>query len=85
MYREHVCDFDKSIGDCSMKWLIMFGFMDLRGPRVSRRPTSVLLSFVGITSWCLAFTEKTSIFISMEAYSHIHNMEVTGNFRDSGS
>ena len=31
-----------------MKWLIMLGFMDLRGPRVCRRSTPVLLNlFIG--------------------------------------
>ena len=31
MYRQHVYDLEKRRGDCLMKWLIMLGFMDLRG------------------------------------------------------
>ena len=42
MYRQHVYDWEKRRGDCLMKWLIMLGFMDLRGPRVCRRSTPVL-------------------------------------------
>ena len=43
VYRQHVFDLEKRRGDCLMKWLIMLRFMDLRGPRVCRRSTSVLL------------------------------------------
>ena len=45
MNRQHVYDLEKRRGDCLMKWLIMLGFMDLRGPRVCRRSTPVLLNF----------------------------------------
>ena len=31
MYRQHVYDLEKRRGDCLMKWLILLGFMDLRG------------------------------------------------------
>ena len=45
MYSQHVPVYDlkKKRGDCLIKWLIMLGFMDLRGPRVCRRSTPVLL------------------------------------------
>ena len=43
MYRQYVYHLEKRRGDCLMKWLIMLGFMDLRGPRVCRRSTPVLL------------------------------------------
>ena len=43
MSRQHVYDLEKRRGDCLIKWLIMLGFTDLRGPRVCRRSTPVLL------------------------------------------
>ena len=48
MYRQHVpvYDLEKRRGDCLIKWLIMLGFIDLRGPRVCRRSTPVLWSQV---------------------------------------
>ena len=44
MYRQHVPVYDlkKRRGDCLIKWLIMLGFIDLRGPRVCQRSTPVL-------------------------------------------
>ena len=42
MYIQHVYDLEKRRGDCLMKWLIMLGFMDLKGPRVCWRSTPVL-------------------------------------------
>ena len=42
MYRQHVYDLEIRRGDCLMKWLIMLGFMDVRGPRVCRRSMPVL-------------------------------------------
>ena len=42
MYRQHVYDLEKRRGYCLIKWLIMLGFMDLRGPRVCRWSTPVL-------------------------------------------
>ena len=54
MYRQHVYDWEKRRGDCLMKWLIMLGFMDLRGPRVCRRSTPVL--FPIISFFLLFFT-----------------------------
>ena len=42
MYRQHVYDLEKRRGDCLMKWLIMLGFIDLRGPRVCWCSTPVL-------------------------------------------
>ena len=49
MYRQHVpvYDLEKRRGDCLIKWLIMLGFIDLRGPRVCRRSTPVLFGQVG--------------------------------------
>ena len=44
MSRQHVYDLEKRRGDCLMKWLIMLGFTDLRGPRVCRRSTPVLFN-----------------------------------------
>ena len=46
MNRQRVYDLEKGRGDCLMKWLIMLGFMDLRGPRVCRRSTPALFSYV---------------------------------------
>ena len=45
MSRQHVYNLEKRSGDCLMKWLIMLGFTDLRGPRVCRRSTPVLFKF----------------------------------------
>ena len=52
MYRQHVpvYDLEKRRGDCLIKWLIMLGFIDLRGPRVCRRSTPVLFFFLCIAS-----------------------------------
>ena len=55
MYREHVYDLEKRRADYLMKWLIMLGFMDLRGPMVCRRSASVLYESVIAQTECLTF------------------------------
>ena len=71
MYRQHVYHLEKRRGDCLMKWLIMLGFMDLRGPRVCRRSTPVLfflwcamnlyLYLIGILGWVIPLCRWTGI------------------------
>ena len=51
MFRQHVYDLEKRRGDCLMKWLIMLGFMDLRGLRVCRRSTPVLFLILVLCSY----------------------------------
>ena len=61
MYRQHVpvYDLEKRRGDCLIKWLIMLGFIDLRGPRVCRRSTPVLFA-LPLPTACLLWS-RTSL------------------------
>ena len=69
MYRQHVpvYDLEKRRDDCLIKWLIMLGFIDLRGPRVCRRSTPVLFFEAALLIGWNHFSQtrnKNCVFIS---------------------